>query len=174
MIRIRTAGGALLAAGAMVISAAGAASADGAPPPSASYAGGAVVATGYAAVVRIAYTCTSVVSGGNHLFVALKQGPEVTPENFSSETTNLTSFLSTNWSSDSGPNQLTCDGKRHLQKVVLEQQPGFDGAPLQDGPVAVQVCVFDNITGSDGHVPVGGYAGGVTMQYVVVTGPPSA
>lgn len=172
MIRVRTAAGSLLAAGATVLSIAGTASADGAPPPSASYAGGVVVSNGDTAVVRVAYTCTADITPGNHLFVALKQGPDVTPENFSSSTAQLTSFFSTNWSTDSGPNQLTCDGERHVQNIVLKPQPGFPGGAVTGGPAAVQICVFDNITGYDGHEPIGGYAGGVTMQRVVINHAP--
>lgn len=173
MIRVRSAAGSLLAAGATVLATAGAATADGAPPPSAAYAGGVVVSNGDTAVVRVAYTCTTDLTPGNHLFVALKQGPDVNPDNFSSKATQLTSYLNTNWSPDAGPNALTCDGERHVQKVVLKTAPGFDGGPVTGGAAAVQICVFDNITGvNELHEPIGGYAGGVTMQRVVINHSP--
>lgn len=165
---------AILAAGATVVPFAGVAgAAEAAPQPSASYAGGAVVSNGEEAVVRVAYTCSATVSPANHLFVAVKQGPNVSPENSSSETTELTTFLSTNWNVDAGPNALNCDGKRHVQNVVLKAQPGFDGAPLANGPVLVQICVYDNVTGVDGYEPVGGFAASYTMERAVITHAPS-
>jgi hypothetical protein len=109
------------------------------------------------------------VSPANHLFVAVKQGPDVSPENPSSGPT-MTSFLSTNWSSDQGPNALSCDGHRHVQQVVVKPQ-GY--GPLTDGPALVQICVYDNVTGMDGYEPVGGFAASYTMQRVVVSHAPA-
>lgn len=154
---------------------AGIASADGgAPNPTAAYPGGVVVASdgGNSAVVRIAYTCTSTVSPNNHLFLALKQGPDVSPTNSSSETAQLTSFLSTNWNSDAPPNALSCDGVRHVQQIVVKPQPGTEYGPLTNGPALVQICVYDNVTGLDGYEPIGGFAGSYTMQNVVVSHAP--
>jgi hypothetical protein len=144
-----------------------------APQPTAAYAGGAVVSNGTTATVRVVYTCTTQVSPANHLFVAVKQGPGVSPQNPSSSPS-MTAFLSTNWHSDQGSNALVCDGKRHLQKIELQQQPGFTGGPLTTGPALVQICVYDNITGASGNgEPVGGFAPSYTMQKVVVTHAPS-
>jgi hypothetical protein len=138
--------------------------------PTAEYAGGAVVSNGTTATVRVVYSCTTTISPGNHLFVAVKQGPDISPSNPSSSST-TTAFLSTNWSSDSGPNALVCDGKRHLQKIELQPQ-GY--GPLTTGPALVQICVYDNITGqtSQGE-PIGGTATSYTMEKVVVTHAPS-
>ena len=58
-----------------------------APEPTAAYAGGAVVSNGTTATVRIVYTCTTQVTLANHLFVAVKQGPGVSPQNPSSSPT---------------------------------------------------------------------------------------
>ena len=141
-----------------------------APKPTAAYAGGAVVSNGTTATVRIVYTCTTQVSGMNHLFVAVKQGPDVSPKTSSSSPT-MTAFLSTNGSPDEGPNKLVCDGKRHLQKVELTQQ-AF-GA-LTTGPALVQICVYDNVTGfSETGEPIGGSDASYTMEKVVVTQAPS-
>lgn len=144
----------------------------GAPQPTTAYMGGVVVTNGTTATVHISYTCTSVVSARNHLFVAVKQGPDVSPQNSSSETAHITSFLSTNWNSDARPNALTCDGKRHEQKIVVKPQPGFDSGPLLTGTALVQICVFDNITGADENGdPIGGFAPSYTMRHVVNTKP---
>jgi hypothetical protein len=144
-----------------------------APEPTAAYAGGALVSNGTTATVRIVYTCTTQVTLANHLFVAVKQGPGVSPQNPSSSPT-MTAFLSTNWRSDQGSNALVCDGKRHLQKIELQQQPRFTGGPLATGPALVQICVYDNITGaSENGEPVGGFASSYTMEKVVVTHAPS-
>lgn len=164
---------AIAAVGGAIVPFAGTASADTVPQPSAAYAGGVVVSNGDTAVVRVAYTCTADVSPMNHLFVAVKQGPDVSPENSSSEATQLTTFLSTNWNSDSGPNALNCDGHRHVQQIVLEAQPGFSGVPLEKGAVLVQICVYDNVTGFDGFEPVGGFASSYTMERAVITHAPS-
>jgi hypothetical protein len=138
--------------------------------PTAAYAGGAVVSNGTTATVRVVYTCTSSAPHDNHLFVAVKQGPDISPSTPSSSST-TTAFLSTNWSVDAGPNALVCDGKRHLQKVELQQQ-GY--GPLTTGPALVQICVYDNVTGfSDNGEPIGGFAASYTMEKVVVTHAPS-
>jgi hypothetical protein len=170
---LRSAVVAAAAAAAVAVPFAGTASADvPAPQPSAAYAGGAVVSNGETAVVRVAYTCTSTVSLMNHLFVAVKQGPNVSPDNSSSAAGDVTTFLSTNWSSDQGPNALTCDGKRHVQQIVLEPQPGF-GVALAKGDVLVQICLYDNVTGlNDDEEPVGGFAPSYTMQRAVITHAP--
>jgi hypothetical protein len=146
-----------------------------APQPTAAYAGGAVVSNGTTATVRVVYTCTTTSAAPfSHLFVAVKQGPGVSPENPSSESGDVKAFLSTNWLSDQGPNALVCDGKRHLQKIELQQQPGFDGQPLTTGPALVQICVFDNIVSLDPNTePTGGFASSYTMEKVVVTHAPS-
>ncbi len=139
--------------------------------PTAAYAGGAVVSNGTTATVRVVYSCTSQVSELNHLFVAVKQGPDISPSTPSSSDT-TTAFLSTNWNSDAGANALVCDGKRHLQKIELKQQ-GF--GPLTTGPALVQICVYDNVTGFSETTgePIGGFAASYTMQKVVVTHAPS-
>jgi hypothetical protein len=156
------------AIGAVTLQIAAAASAAAAAEPTAAYPGGVVVASngGASAIVRVSYSCTSTVSPANHLFVAVKQGPNVTPDNPSSDGT-TTAFLSTNWSPDGGPNALDCDGNRHLQQIAVKPQ-GY--GPLVDGRALVQICVYDNITGANvlGE-PIGGYAGSYTMQRVVVS-----
>jgi len=161
-------------ASAAMLPLAGVAFADGPPQPSAAYPGGVVVASdgGNSAVVRVAYTCTTAVSPANHLFVAVKQGPNVSPTNRSSDST-TTAFLSTNWNSDSGPNALNCDGGRHVQQIVVEPQPGTAYGPLTNGPALIQICVYDNVTGFNGDEPVGGFAASYTMQRVVVSHAPA-
>jgi hypothetical protein len=149
---------------------AGVAEADTTPPqPTAAYAGGAVVSNGETATVRIRYTCTtSSAAPYSHLYLALKQGPGVSPDNTSTSSGNVVSYLSSNWSVDRGPNALVCDGKQHLQKIELKQEPGFQ--PLTTGPALVQICVFDNIVSLDQDAePTGGFALDYTMQKVVVT-----
>ena len=146
-----------------------------APQPTTSYAGGTVVSNGTTATVRVVYTCTTTSAAPfSHLFVAVKQGPGVSPDNPSSESGDVKALLSTNWNSDQGPNALVCDGKRHLQKIQLQQQPVFDGQPLTTGPALVQICVFDNIVSLDPNAePTGGFGWSYTMQNVVVTHAPS-
>ena len=138
------------------------------PQPSASY-GGRLVAGPGATVVAIDYTCSSAASPLHHLFVAVKQGPDVNATDHTSSPFAQT-FYSTNWKSDSGPNALNCDGRAHRQEIVLKPQPGFvPSVPrLHSGPALVQICVFDNVTQfSDQGEPLdGGFAGSYTMEQV--------
>jgi hypothetical protein len=144
------------------------------PPPTAAFAGGVIEASGGGVVVRISYTCTTFPGTiGNHLFVALKQGPTVSPTNPSSGGGNVSTFYSTNWKSDAGPNALDCDGQAHVQSIVLKAQPGFDAtAPdFSSGSALLQVCVYDNVTGFNEYgEPIGGSATPYTMQTIRAAG----
>ena len=120
-----------------------------------------VVATAQNAVVQFHYVC----SGGNqnHLFVAVKQGPEVNTTDHSSSDFADT-FYSTNWSVDQGPNALVCDGKRHLMRAQLTPDAYFaaanpDAPALSSGPAFVQICLFD----------VTGLTTNYTMKRVIAT-----
>lgn len=162
----RLAAGAAIATAAVAMSS-GSATAD-VPQPSAAYAGSLVAGPG-ATVVKITYTCSSAASPVNHLFVAVKQGPEVNTSDQSSSEFAQT-FYSTNWKSDSGPNKLNCDGAQHTQAIVLKPQPGFEPSVprLHSGPALVQICVYDNVTqfGEFGEPLDGGFAPSYTMQQV--------
>jgi hypothetical protein len=134
----------------------------------------ALPAAGVAALA-IRYSCSQTVSPANHLYVGLKQGPKVnTTDHSSSEFAE--SFYSTNWSSDAGPNKMTCDGRKHTQIIVLKPQPsGFgwtEKAPLRTGKALVQLCVYDNVTSplnAPGE-PVGGKAIDYRMHMVYAPG----
>jgi hypothetical protein len=92
----------------------------------------------------------------DHLYVAVKQGPSISPANTSSA--GATSYFSTNWNSDKGSNALKCDGKKHVMHVALradgiptgpppnEQSPPptRPSPPLARGTALLQICVFDN------------------------------
>jgi hypothetical protein len=138
-----------------------------APPPAAAFAGHLVAGPG-ATTVSVTYTCSAAVSPLAHLFVAVKQGPEVDLAHTSSPSADT--FYSTNWKSDAGANALTCDGVEHTQTIVLKPQPGFvPSVPrLQAGPALVQICVFDNVTrfSPEGEPLDGGFAGSYTMEQV--------
>jgi hypothetical protein len=137
-----------------------------APQPTAAFAGHLVAGPG-AATVKISYTCTATDAPISHLFVAVKQGPNVSVENSSSQYADT--FFSTNWKSDKGPNALRCDGVQHKQTIVLKPQPGFDAAVkrLHSGAALVQICVYDNVTAFGEEGPVdGGFAASYTMENV--------
>ena len=157
-----------LAMAALALSAGPAAATDtSAPSPAAAFAGHLVAGPG-ATTVSITYTCTGTVSPLAHLFVAVKQGPNVDLDHTSSPSADT--FYSTNWKSDAGPNALVCDGVEHTQTIVLKPQPGFQPsvARLHAGPALVQICVFDNVTAfsPEGEPLDGGFAGSYTMQQV--------
>jgi hypothetical protein len=165
----RRLGPAIALATAALAMSAGPAVADGPPAPGVAYAGQLVAGPG-ATTVSITYTCTSETPGSvSHLFVAVKQGPNV------NETTNTSSssadtFYSTNWKSDAGPNALNCDGVEHTQTIVLKPQPGFEASVprLHSGQALVQLCLYDNVTqfGEYGEPLDGGFAGSYTMEQV--------
>src|SRR3954447_19789058 len=128
----------------------------GADPPQPSIASaGHLVAGPGAATVRITYTCRTDTGPMTHLFVAVKQGPQVDTDAHSSSDFADT-FYSSNWKSDAGPNAVTCDGVQHTQTVVLKPQPGFvpKVRRLHSGPALVQLCLFDNVTQFGDQGPV--------------------
>lgn len=101
------------------------------------------------------YRCIGTVET-DHLYVAVKEGPSISPSNTSSA--GATSYFSTNWSVDQGPNMLKCDGKKHVMQVVLKADgiptgpppnadsppPTRQSPPLARGTALLQICVFDN------------------------------
>ena len=157
--------GLALAAG-LVLAGSGIAGAESAQP-TITYSGHLVAGPG-AVTVKITYTCHTDTGPLTHLFVAVKQGPQVDTDAHSSSQYADT-FYSTNWKSDAGPNAVTCDGVQHRQTIVLKPQPGFVPAVprLHSGPALVQLCLFDNITAFGDEGPVdGGFALDYTMQQV--------
>jgi hypothetical protein len=135
--------------------------------PTAAFAGHLVAGPG-ATTVGITYTCNNTEGAISHLYIGVKQGPEVNTGEGSTSASAAT-FYSTNWKSDSGPNALNCDGVQHTQTVILKPQPGFDATVprLHSGPALVQICVYDNVTefGEEGPVD-GGFAASYTMEQV--------
>lgn len=125
----------------------------GDPAPTAEFV--RAVAGPGAANVIFNYTCSNATAPGNHLFVALKQGPNVSIENSSTDSGAVVSFYSTNWKSDAGPNALICDGAQHTMTAVLKKQPvemwppSATQPPLHAGQALVQICLFDNGFGGD-------------------------
>ena len=108
------------------------------------------------------YTCSNASAPGNQLFVAVKQGPNVSLENASTESGAVVSFYSTNWKSDAGPNALICDGVQHTMTAVLKKQPvemwppSATQPPVHAGQALVQICLFDN-----------GESGGLVFDYTM-------
>ena len=94
------------------------------------------------ASVLFHYTCSSP-DGTGHLYVAVKQGPTISPDNTSSQ--NAVSYSSTNWMVDQGTNALHCDGVEHVLRASLKRDPYFpSSAPaLSPGKALLQICLFD-------------------------------
>jgi hypothetical protein len=153
---------ALCAAAALSVTAVAApALADEPPPPPASTTAfvtqvrPVIQASATSARAQFHYRCIGTVKT-DHLYVAVKQGPSISPANTSSA--GATSYFSTNWNSDNGPNALKCDGKKHVMHVALradgiptgpppnEQSPPptRPSPPLARGTALLQICVFDN------------------------------
>lgn len=142
--------------------------ATGAVPASAAtssidFAGTVIRASGGAAVVPIVYTCTG--GAQNHLYIGLKQGPNVSVEEHNSTEdpeAQINTFYSTNWKTDAAVNALNCDGREHRQTIVLKNQPGYSSSPFVSGPALLQLCMFD------AGAPEGTFA--YTMETVVAGG----
>jgi hypothetical protein len=133
-----------------------------------------VVAGPGAAALTMTYTCNSNLTPYKHLFVAVKQGGTISPDNAKSGDAHPTSFYSTNWKSDSGPNALTCDGVQHRQTVVLKtdqywaSQPGVTAKPLHAGQALVQICLFSNTVDPNDENSASDIAFDYSMQNVHV------
>ncbi len=119
------------------------------------------------ATVHVQYTC----SGGNvgtHLFIGLKQGPEV---NATDHTTSqfANTFYSTNYNSDGPGLSLNCNGTKQNALFLLKPDPYFWNAAnaplLSAGTAFVQVCVFDST--NTGETDPNGFAFDYSMRKVV-------
>jgi hypothetical protein len=120
------------------------------------------------AVVHAKYRC----SGGNvgtHLFIGVKQGPDVNAtDHTSSDFANT--FYSTNWNSDGPGLSLNCDGVSHNTSFVVKPDPYFaslhaDAPALTTGKAFVQFCLFDSTATEDPNSP--GFAFDYSMKKVV-------
>jgi hypothetical protein len=126
-------------------------------------------ANGGFALVQARYRCYGG-DVGTHLFIAVKQGPDVTPENpSSSETT--TAFYSTNWNTDGPSLTVHCDGASHTGTFRVRNDPyWWDTAAspaLVDGAALVQFCLFDSKATEDLS---SGFAANYEMKTVRVLG----
>jgi hypothetical protein len=127
----------------------------------------AIAADG-SAVVHAKYQC----SGGNegtHLFIAVKQGPDVNATDHTSSEFAKT-FYSTNYNSDGPGLRLNCDGRDHNASFVLRPDPYWANAensppPLHAGRAFVQFCLFDSTSSEDN--PEQGFAFDYSMRKVV-------
>jgi hypothetical protein len=95
------------------------------------------------AMVQARYRCSGG-DVGTHLYIAVKQGPTIGPENTSSA--GATAYYSTNWGTDGPALSLHCDGAEHTQQFRLKQDPywGHAPTPLAAGPALIQFCMFDS------------------------------
>lgn len=120
------------------------------------------------AVVRASYTCYGGSSA--HLYIGVKQGPEINATDHTSSQYADT-FFSTNWNSDGPGLTLTCDGKQHTQGFVVQPDPYWAGAgdpdPLHNGPVFVQFCIFD-VTNSGEEGDENGFGFDYSMKQAIL------
>jgi hypothetical protein len=120
------------------------------------------------ATVYASYRCFGG-DAGTHLFIAVKQGPQVNATTHTSSAYAKT-FYSTNYNSDGPGLSLTCDGIPHFAAFVLEPDPywaqaGNNPPPLKFGPAFVQFCVFDSTNTGDNDP--NGFAFNYSMKTVV-------
>ena len=104
------------------------------------------------ATVHAQYTCFGG-NEGTHVYIGVKQGPEVNATDHTSSQYAET-FYSTNWNSDSGSNALVCDGHKHNQTFTVKPDPYFWNAAnaplLSSGQAFVQFCIFDSTNTGEG------------------------
>ena len=98
---------------------------------------------GTTAYINGKYKCSGGEEG-THLWVSVKQGDGISPENTSSE--DADAWFDTNWNFGESEAGLTvdCDGHWHVSRVELRQVFG----ELHDGIAFIQFCLFDS-TGSE-------------------------
>ena len=119
------------------------------------------------ATVHVKYTCSGG-DAGTHVYIGVKQGPEVNATDHTSSQFAQT-FYSTNWNSDSGGNALTCDGHKQNQQFTVKPDPFFWNAAnaplLSKGQAFIQVCIFDST--NTGDTDPNGFAFDYSMRKVV-------
>lgn len=109
-----------------------------------------VAPDGSAAYIEGKYKCYGGEEG-THLWVSVKQGPNLDDEHTSSA--DADAWYDTNWMySESDPDGLNvnCDGHWHVTRYTLKPEFG----ELVDGTAFVQFCLFDP-TGNEENFPQG-------------------
>src|SRR5262249_30378269 len=104
------------------------------------------------ATVHAHYTCFGG-NAGTHLFIAVKQGPEINATDHTSSDFAVT-FYSTNWNADGPGDSLNCNGRQQNALFTLAPAPywahaGDNPPPLAAGPAFVQFCLFDSTSSED-------------------------
>lgn len=122
-----------------------------------------------AAVVHAKYRCYGG-NEGTHLYIGVKQGPEVNATDHTSSQYART-FYSTNWNADGPGLSLNCDGVSHNTSFVVKPDPywgGAAGAPaLSTGQAFVQFCIFDSTAVGESDLSQG-FAFDYSMRKVVL------
>jgi hypothetical protein len=97
------------------------------------------------ATVKARYRCTADSAEQVHLWVSVKQGPNGTAPAWLAEEGSGSSNAATVWL-QSHAGVATCDGHKHSQRFVVDQQEQGYGKILE-GRAYVQFCLFDATTG---------------------------
>lgn len=120
-------------------------------PPEVSWTGSTVhlAPDGSAAYVLGKYRCYGGEEG-THLWVSVKQGEALSPENTSSQFADA--WYDTNYMFEESPAGLTvdCDGRWHTTRYELRPSTWGDFGDFHDGEVLVQFCLFDSTATEDG------------------------
>ena len=119
------------------------------------------------ATVHFKYAC----SGGNvgtHVYIGVKQGPEVNATDHTSSQFAKT-FYSTNWNADGPGLALVCNGRTQNATFVVKPDPFFwdaaNAPALSAGQAFIQVCIFDST--NTGDTDPNGFAFDYSMRKVV-------
>lgn len=147
---------AALVAGSMLGTATGTATAAEAPGPTVQWVNGNVIvsATDHdVATVTGKYRCFGGNDDQTHLWVSVKQGPQVNTTDHSSSSW-ADSWYDTNWNSDPVTHAplttLVCDGTWQVTRATVKRVasvpwvPGRTWGQLQDGSALIQFCAFDS------------------------------
>jgi hypothetical protein len=121
------------------------------------------------AVVHAKYRCYGG-NEGTHLYIGVKQGPEVNATDHTSSQYART-FYSTNWNADGPGLSLNCDGVSHNASFEVKPDPWYwnaaDAPALGSGQAFVQFCVFDSTAVGEDDLSQG-FAFDYSMRKVVV------
>lgn len=84
---------------------------------------------------------------GTHLWVSVKQGPNIDPATGHTSSSDAASWYDTNWNStpDGIPlTTLNCNGQWQVTRTIVKKSAWGSFAQLQNGPAYVQFCAFDS------------------------------
>lgn len=115
------------------------------------------------ATVTGKYRCFGGENEKTHLWVSVKQGPQIDPDKDQTSSSFARSWYDTNWNADEVTGEpltrLDCNGKWQVYRATVKKSTWGDFEQLQNGPAWIQFCAFDSRASADpepgDEMPVG-------------------